>query len=129
MLSELSSGTGASSEHTTLLMMLVGEDSFRSQVLSLLNAYRQETAVSPEVYENGQVHVLRLGYKADIEALIAEMGKPNKYESDTLIDPVLAIPFENQNQIVHLKDILPGINLWQMHDVRYAAYEWNETHQ
>lgn len=128
-MSELNSGDGASSNHTALLMMLVGEDSFRNQVLSLLNAYRQETPVSPEVYENGQVHVLRLGYKADIEALIVEMGKPNEYESDTLIDPILAIPFENQNQIVHLKDILPGINLWQMQDVRYAVYEWNETHK
>lgn len=129
MLSELNSGTWASSESSTLLMMMVGEDSFRNQVLSLLNAYRQEKPITPEVRGLGQVHVLRLGFKSDIDAIMEKMGKPNTYEgSDPIIDPILEIEAKKDAQTIPLEMLLPGINLWQMHDVRYAAHYWNEAH-
>lgn len=129
MMIKFDSGTGASSDRTALMMMLVGEDSFRNQVLTLLNAYRQENPIEPEIYENGQVHVLRLGFMKDINALIEKMGKPNAYtDSDDIINTILGIEAKD-SQMISMESLLPGFNFWQIHDVRYAAYIWNEKNE
>lgn len=128
MMSELSSGTWATSDKTALAMFLVSNPQFRDRILDLINLY-SETPISPEVREGGQVHIIRLWTKEKYAELSKNMWRSNEYEQDAMIDKIKEIAYIGTSQTLVLWELFPGFNLGNLDDIYYPVFAWNEANK
>jgi hypothetical protein len=129
MLGELSSGTGATNERVTLAMFLISNAQFRERILQLINLHA-ETPIIPEVRENGQIHIIKLWMKRDLETLMKSMWTQNEHEQESVLLPrIWEISYDWKSKSIILWNLFSGFNLWNLDAVYDVAYQWNEQHK